>query len=241
MIGRTFFVPLALPLLVTAATLTEVAINRSDGREPITLSEREVYVSPRDDNNSAATVWLTWHGSPEAVWLDRGRLAELGFDTSVDPASADAPNHYRRLLPRQVFVAMELNGPSFERAMAALDRQGQFAPRGDPGQDVRARASRLVVVDADRDAEALAQRYPNARTHLITAATVAVWHSGAPSPPGIGASVSGIAPAQMQVPREWAGTLPFVNGREARTPPPFEIDVRYGTRYEPWVTRTGAR
>jgi hypothetical protein len=239
-VGR-FIVPLALPLLVTASTLVAVTVNRSGGREPITLSEREVYLSPRNDDNTTAAVSLSWHSPPDMVWLDRARLARLGFDTSVDPASPDAREHYTRTLPRQVFVAMELNGPAFEQVMTALDRQRRLAPGGAPDEYARTRMSRLVVVDADRDADVLAQRYPNARTHLITAATIGIWHIGPPSPAGIGTSVSGVTPPRIQVPREWAGALPLTNARETRTPPPFAIDVRYGTRYEPWITRTGAR
>jgi hypothetical protein len=122
-----------------------------------------------------------------------------------------------RTLPRRGYVAMELDGP----ALAALD-----LPPGARDE----RVSRLVVVDADLDAQVLEQRYPDGRRHLITAATL----RPIPGQP-IGRSlVVNVEPQRISVPRPWAQHLA---GRPFR----FSADVAYGARYEPWITRIGVR
>ncbi len=63
MTWRSFAIALLLPIWVTGATLASVSRNRSGGRDPIVLSEREVFVSPRSDDNTTATLWLAWQPS----------------------------------------------------------------------------------------------------------------------------------------------------------------------------------
>ncbi len=193
---RSFIVALLVPVWVTGAMLASVSRNRSGGRDPIVLSEREVYVSPRNDDHTTATVWLTWH---TPVVPDPRRLQQ------------------DRRLPRQAFVALELDGPAF-RAL--------------PIERERERTSRLVVVDIAPDADTLARRYPNARTHLISAGTVRV-PADAAYRDGI---VVSLEPQRIHVPREWAALLPRYDPREGRVTQRFEVEIRYGLNYEPWIT-----
>jgi len=106
-----------------------------------------------------------------------------------------------RELPRRVFVALAI----------------------DPA---RAEGSRLVVVDVDPDAAVLEQRYPDGRTHLITA--------------GLARSsdvVVNLDPVRIHVPRELAAALPYWPA--TRTPDyihaPFTLSLQYGRHWEPWV------
>jgi hypothetical protein len=89
----------------------------------------------------------------------------------------------------------------------------------------RAEGSRLVVVDVDADAAVLERRYPNGRTHLITAGTA--------RPDGI---VVNLDPVRINVPREMAAELPRWRAtRDSRSHPPFTMSLRYGRHWEPWV------
>lgn len=122
-----------------------------------------------------------------------------------------------RALPRRGYVVLELDGP----ALQALDL---------PREADRDRLSRLVVVDADLDPRVLEQRYPDGRTHLITAATL----RPVPGEPIGRSAVVNIQPQRLSVPRQWALHLA---GRPSR----FSADVAYGATYEPWITRIGVR
>jgi hypothetical protein len=175
---RPFVAALLLPLVITAATLALVAWNRSGGRGPIVLSDREVYTTLSNDEDTTATLWLTW--KPEG----RGSAGEVTSKPEL----------------RQGFAALALN---------------ESAPAD--------RSSRLEVVDIDRDAATLERRYPDGRTHIISAATINVPADGAYEK----GWVVSLEPMRLQVPREWAGQL------AARS---FDVELWYGLRYEPWIS-----
>ena len=173
---RPFVLALLLPLLITAATSAFVAWNRSGGRGPIVLTEREVQAPIVNADNTTTTLWLTWRSARRPRTI--GSVTEL----------------------RQGFAALELRDEPFTT-----------------------KASRLVVVDIDRDAATLERRYPDGRTHIITAATIAVPADGSYE----AGSVVSLEPQRIHVPREWAGQL-------ARGG--FDVELWYGVRYEPWIT-----
>jgi hypothetical protein len=193
---RAFVVALLVPLCVTAAAVASVAYNRSGGREPIVLTEREVYVLQGNGDDTTATLFLNWH-----------------------PRRVPEPGRFQRdrSLPRRAFVALELDGPAF-RAL--------------PIERERERTSRLVVVDIDPDADTLARRYPNARTHLISAAVVRV----PPEASYADAVVVSLEPQRLSVPREWAAQLPRYDPTPERVRQSFEVEIRYGRNVEPWIT-----
>lgn len=225
-------IPFALPILFTAITLVLVMVNRSGGRGPTRLSEREAGLSSFNDDNSAANLRLVWHSVPGTAdtWLNREKLRELGFDTSVDPSSPEAPRRYGRALPRDVFVAFEL-----QENPVAIEPAGPA--RGGP-------LSRLAPVDAARDAETLEARYPDPATHLIAQGAVRPTLQGQPSGPYfVTGWIMNVNPSRIHVPPSLAQNLrrnPFGAERDPGTTRPpqdsFTVSVNYGTRWEPWVT-----
>jgi hypothetical protein len=172
---RPFLAALLLPLAITAVTLGSVAWNRSAGRGPIVLTEREVHATTPGDDNTTASLWLEWQ-------------------TPRQPRE----QHAERAL-RQGFVALALQ---------------EVPPRD--------RGSRLVLVDADRDAATLHRRYPDGRIHIIAAATLSVPPDGSYAD----AMVVSLEPQRIHLSAERAGTL-----RGA-----FEVELWYGLRYEPWIS-----
>jgi hypothetical protein len=107
MTWRPFVAALLLPVACTAVTLAGVARNRAGGREAIVLSEREVYASPRTGERSAATLWLSWRPSRSS-----------SFDLRAD-----------RSLPREGFVALELDGPAFRAQTFPRESERDTASR----------------------------------------------------------------------------------------------------------------
>lgn len=224
-----YILPAVLPLLVTGITIAGAAWNRSSGRAPVVLSERELPLRYASDDNSGQSVWIrhqyTWG---EAIsWLNVEKLTSLGFDTSVEPASPDAAAHYGRALRRVAFIALEFNGPAWQAWASEYARNlKQWTPDADVERQL-ANSSRLVPVDVDLDAATLEARYPDARTHLITRGLVRV----AIYTPKDGRSrLSGsieLAPDSLYVPPDIAASL---------RSPSYRLSVRYGRRHEPWIT-----
>ncbi len=234
---RSFVIALFVPLWVTGATLASVSRNRSGGREAIVLSEREVFVSLRSDDNTTASVSLIWHrpSMQRDTWFNAEKLRQLGFDVGPADGAPGAESHYRRQMPRDVFVVLELDGPAWR---AFLDERARdpVPPGTDRAiADELARSGpRLVPVDVDRDAAVLESRYPDARRYLITVGTVRALRVADPNEsPYVVGIVDRLMPQQIHVAREWAAELP---PSDQSAPLRFDAEIRYGLNYEPWVT-----
>jgi hypothetical protein len=210
--ARLVVLAFALPLVVTASTLAQVAWNRTVVRGPIVLTEREIHVSRASDDNSARRGWISWQQRvSERDWIRRDALASLGFDMSVDAASADAARHYGRMLPKQAWVAFELGGRAFDALRA----------------EARERGSRLVPIDVSDDSHALVQQYPDAGRYLITAAIVrASWQDPPDAAPYVTVGIFAVAPKALHIP---LGFAPAVAGER------YRVSVVYGRRFEPWI------
>jgi hypothetical protein len=227
---------LAAPILITVAAVGRAQVNRADGRSPIVLTQREVRLTPRDDDSSAAVLSLAWtEGDQRTTWATRDKLRELGFDVSVHPDDLGAEAHYARQLQRDVFVAFELNGPAWQNVLAARERS-EVAGQPVPADGLRGAGSRLVAVDADRDGAALAARYPNAATHLITRAVMRPSRVKPPSEPAyLYGTIVNILPRSIYVPEPWASQLPRRQFEANQAG--YTVSVRYGRSWEPWVVR----
>jgi len=204
---RPFIVALALPPVFAAVTLASVAANRGETRREVVLTDQDVILDAGSDRNSGARVWLSW-SEPAASWIDCRRLQSIGFSCGVDPASPQADRYYARQLQRNAFVAFALDGTHPSR-------------------------SRLVPVDADRDAGVLRRRYPDA-THVVAPAVLDIARVAGPDGT---ARVTGVVvtidPRGVQVPTTLRANLP--RRRRSTAAPPLRVTIRWGRRWEPWI------
>jgi hypothetical protein len=159
MIRRGHVVAIALVLLCNAVALIEVARDRRDPpRADLWLTERELPVLPPEQESSVLLLELRWNGGREALdaLFDEPRLRALGVDCSVPASSTEAPAHYGRQPARAAWVVLESAGEAWARW-----REG-------PGAAPEAEhASRLFLVDAGPDPDALRRRYPDGGRTLI--------------------------------------------------------------------------
>lgn len=190
---------LALIVVTNAVVLGGAAWNRS-GEPDATLvvTQRELALPPyRLDEDTGLALYLSLGGGPwweerGEEWLDREKLAELGFAVDVDPAGPDAAQYYADALPRQVFVVLEYDGVAWAAWLARQEKElaegeakvvsGKMAR--DHLDDLRkklARArdshSRLFAVDAAHDATVSRRRYPD-RTHYAVVPAIVRLHHG---------------------------------------------------------------
>lgn len=265
-----FWAGAAVVLAVNAAALVGVLVNRSGGKEAVLeLEERELQLLEAEQENSGrALVWILGDGRGNALykeqeWLDSARLAALGFDTTVDPADPAAERHYRSQPARGVFVALELEGVAFERALArrieTLEAElAELREKGGSAQEIETlerlirvapeQASRLFIVDADRDADAIRARHPDRDSVAILRGVVRVRAvASGVEPARLEGRVVEIFPPTLSIPPRW---LPVVRdlaemplaGRGASDgltifdePPRFRVRVAFGRSYEPWI------
>jgi hypothetical protein len=272
----TLIAGVALIALTNAVALGGVAWNRSGEPDSVLkLTEREL-TSPYGsvftrESEGGLLLMLNWrvlsndpqlslyegnYGGPE--WFDEAKVRELGFDVSA-PRAGGRGRAYDRRLPREAFIVLELNGPTYPRS---LDRVRKYAEKeaasmpDKPGHQDRVRSaaeavkreetqnSRLFAVDAGLDAAALRARYPDRARYAIVTGKVMASRTGRHE--RLQGYIGEIHNVRVNVPREIlpspgriARVLPYPVVAPER--PAFEATIAFGKRFEPWLqeARTG--
>jgi hypothetical protein len=253
---HTLLSGLLLILGVNAAVLAGVAYNRSGEPDAVLqLTDREFHRPGSwgfDGENSGLQLPLKWRLLPaemndhdygqggyggQAAWLDRAKLSELGFDMTAALDQPGAEYQYEKQLPREVLLVLEMDGPAHQ---AAIDRARQRASRP---KATRADAdlvkaemeshSRLFVVDAGLDHDALQEKYPEHTRYAIAKGKVAIsfWESRLNR--HVRGYVSELSVSSLNVPL----AMRDVVARDAK----YIVAVPFGRRLEPWIASARAR
>lgn len=271
----------ALIVATNAVVLATVVYNRSGHPEAqLELTERELvpqYGARPSREVSGLDLELQWRvlphdakldywggtrGSP--AWLDRAKLASLGFDVTPSRDTPDGRRHYERLLPREVLVVLELDGPAYrealERAQQRADAEAERLARKPPEaraaslQNAAAEqlkreqvlSSRLFAVDAGLQASALREKYADRSRYAIVRGNVSInlseyRHEAVP----LHGYVSDIGNRQINVPVQFhdaiASAVAEDRSRADRPTPGIEVELAFGKRFEPWIVSAAAR
>ena len=252
----------ALVLACNAIVLAGAGYNR--GGEPeslLRLSQRELeppYNWGFQRENSGLELRLDWRvlprepglGQPyaygrggEPAWLDEAKMRELGFD-AFDAVEVDDRERYGRQLPREVFLVLELDGAAYRESLERVRRWAATElTQGDERQRAarealareESKASRLFVVDAGRDSQALRARHPDRGRYAIVAGKLRSAHFRDRVAAG---HVAGVLVDSIHVPLEWRGA--FEAAQAARpgpgtAEPGYEVALAHGRRLEPWI------
>jgi hypothetical protein len=280
----TLIAGIVLILVTNAIALLGVAYNRSGEPESqLQLTERELPMSYGGEfasDNSGIALTLTWRvysgktsaastpyypyyvasnfGEPD--WLDRSKLTELGFDVSTPLDAANAERYYEKMLPKEVLLVLEFDGPAYQAARARARRHAQsqtelmaanpgkeeFKQRADRAkQDLRGEerlGSRLFVIDAGLDATALRARYPD-RGHyaLVRGQIRPVLGTGAKR--YLTGYVTKLSVDSINVPFAYRDVFePFAKTNrqyQSEVDPRYETTTAFGKRLEPWIVAVG--
>lgn len=227
---RTFVLGAAIILVANVFALFGVQRNRSgEPRQSISLTQRELELSNRREENSGISLRLRFNGQWEP---DDARAGELGFSPNENASIRG------RLSQRPVFVALECNGPRYAEWLEKQERQQPTAIEV-VKQSWRTQFTRLFVADVARSPEPLLQKYANRENYLVVRglATATVSYTDPVTfrrgPRRIEVFVSRIEPGSIHLP------LPL---SQLDTAHPYIVDLSYGPRFEPWATaiRKGA-
>lgn len=279
--GHTFIAGLALILATNAVALVGVAYNRADEPEStLTLTERELHLPYEwgfSQENSGISLMLQWRvlakqddthhamgwrygGFGNAPnWLDKAKLAALGFDVAEPEGSPRARRHYDKLLPREVLLVLELDGPANQAALEDARKHLQKeeallkANAGKKEFEVRVKNaqrelyqeeriySRLFVIDAGLDVASLRAKYSDRKRYAIMRGQIQPHLVEKDRKTRLVGYITGLSVTQINVPAQYRQI--FASMQEgARTneygipATPFEVSVAYGKRLEPWVT-----
>lgn len=274
---RTTALGVSLIAATNAVALIGVAYNRSGEPESVlALSQREVgKVSEWDFSreNSGLELSLRWRmpgsnysgfnygddvGEEEAPpWIDRARLAALGFDLP-DMSDADKRRrHIERQSSRDALVVLELDGPSYLREVERMQRRAKEAQeravavpsdaelkrRAEGTKNQLARMereeTRLYVVDAGPDLAALRTKYPDKTRYAIVHAEIRPMIYERKGKVRLSAYVQ-LANEDIMVPLEYRDAWERGRGAGAK-PLPAEVKVAFGKRLEPWIVAVSSQ
>ncbi len=197
---HTLALGLGLILATNAVALLGVAYNRA-GEQPesqLELSDRELklpYWYGHNDDNSGISLSLQWRFAQQErgngyyrngpAWLDKTKLAELGFDVSRSIETSEDRAHYDRMLGRKVFLVLEFDGPVFRQALQRAQREWRDLTArlaaSPNNEDIKMKVNaaketlvreeykntRLYVIDAGVDATALRTKYSERARYAI--------------------------------------------------------------------------
>ena len=261
---RTLIAGISLILVVNAIALAGVAYNRSGAPDStVQLSERELQAPGRwrSKENSGVALSLRWrvdggtgaqeayYGYGSAAWLDKAKLAALGFDVAQDQNPAGRTFKQQRM--KEVLLVLELDGPAYrqslERARKKADDEEklneanpgnkEFAQRTKAAKERLVREelenTRLFVIDAGLDAQALRAQYPDQAHYLIVRGQIRPQWVSRDKQERLTGSISAISISQINVPVEFQPALmqTEATNKSAR----FKATVAYGKRLEPWI------
>lgn len=244
----------ALTFLLSVGSLLGVAAwNRAESHT-VVVTEREL---PVVITRSSA------RGAPEAValqfrvqqrsapdearlWLPDATLRQLGFSLGVPAGAPEAGQFYLRSLPRQSWVAFEMDGDAFVPIARQLSLGGSAAVRSGASEGLA--PSRLVPVDAGRSRDLLQARWRD-RPVLLLPAVIAMRYEQHPTRgPSVWAQMTGLSQATLQVPQRvrqamaragWLGSLAGVPSEgtadQGMRPPRYDVVLGVGRLGAVWV------
>lgn len=246
---RGLLAGLALIALANAAALAGVAWNRrGEPDATVALTERELKIPlhvVNEEEDTGLDLQLEWNArwtasyrAPEGLPLTT--LRELGF--RLRPGRSEPP--------RAAWVVLEMDGEAWRRWVAEERRRVEekrlAEPESDcpPGADLEqmlVSGSRLMVLDAGRDREALRRRHPDRSRHLVVPGSV----DAREVKPGVFQGVVDLRVDSIHVPLRLRPVLDKLvtaerlrqetSGSAAPGPPRFRAVVAFGRRGEPWL------
>ena len=277
---HTLVAGVALILATNAVALLGVAYNRVEAESTLKLTERELrlpYNWGFEKENSGIALTLQWRvlskedkgrdgwqtsatgfGSVPG-WLDKAKLAALGFDTSQSEDTRQGRMYYDKMRPKEVLLVLELDGPAYRAALARAQRRFQSEkdlPKANPGKNefvVRAKNaaevldleqrvySRLFVVDAGRDVASLRAKYPDRGRYAIVRGQIRPQVDEINRKSELTAYIDGLSISEITVPAAYRRIFePLLNSTRTNqygvAASPFEVTAAFGKRLEPWIT-----
>ena len=211
-------------------------------------------IRTRDAAEGEPRGYLEHYGEP--AWLDKAKLAELGVDVSQSLDTPRGKRHYQKLSAVEVFLVLEHDGESYRAALdaarswAARQKAEAAAKPGDKAAQSRAEsaarqleteervASRLFVIDAGLDPQALRAKYRERARYAVVHGRIEPMVVGQEKSLRLAGRIEGLSNGHVNVPvhlravfEGLSATDPYDTAFKGR----FEAAVAHGQRLEPWL------
>lgn len=206
------------------------------------------------DPDEAPKYLSTRYGSP--IWLDDEKLTELGFDIKEFKSDTDKYRYRTSLLTTEAILVLEYQGENYQKALALVeskaDRLRQSVvdtPDDDELLDelndyeelltqFKVSHTRLYVIDAGLDKQALMQRYAGKNNYLLARGEIGLsWNEDE-----ISGRIRQLYIQQVHVPLPLSERVITLANGEAYSSynnnpilPRYRVRLNIGKRLEPWI------
>lgn len=199
--------------------------------------------------------------SGPAAWLDDAKLSELGFDVEALKRDTERNRHRWRLLSRQAVLVLEYDGEAYRQALSvarqkleqAREKLAKIPGDKELANKVKQREkwlrqrkvsqTRLYVVDAGFDQEALARKYADRNSYLFVRGEIGVRWNGEEF---VG-QIRQVYVQQVHVPLPWSRQITaLTKGKRYAAystepiAPRYRVRLDIGKRLEPWIVSVAA-
>ena len=214
---------------------------------------------PSEQGDGSYGMGMSYAGTGgEPGWLNMPKLAALGFDVSKPLDTPDGRMHYEKLLSKEVLLVLELDAAAYR---AALERAQQYLQKeeallkdnaGKKEFEERVKSarrqlyqeerisSRLFVIDAGLDVEALRAKFPERTRYAIVRGQVRPHLVQKDMKYRLAGYVSDLSVRQINVPLTYRPVFePILQNPNRNQPEPalrYTVSVAFGQRLEPWIT-----
>lgn len=252
---HTLIAGLGLIIATNAVALLGVAWNRAgEPDSSLLLSQRELRIPngwSHDNENSGLSLVLNWRVLPSEggtdtwlegtydppEWLDADKLGTLGFPPAPERSTNRETTQSDHELLREVLLVLELNGPTYQRALARITRQAERHHDDEEARNAlrweQSKKSRLFVVDAGLDHKALRNKYADRSRYAIVHGKILRWRGGTTSNARV------LITLDINVPLQWRtvfGGVEMETIHREHAPSAYVVRVDFGKRLEPWIT-----
>lgn len=263
--SHTLIAGSAIILLTNAVALGGAGYNRSgDPESQLQLTQRELQHSTRRSgkDNSGITLTLNWRFEQQAelnefnfgmyssrwgnpVWLDKTKMAELGFDVEKLAGTAEYRRRYRESQPKEVMLVLELNDRAYQhhlqrtreyveesrKLLAASPANAEMQRKAKNAEDnykhELEKGSRLFAIDAGLDLQTLRAAYSDRGRYAIVHGLIRPTTTQVKNETRIGGNITELHAGLINVPLGYRQV--FSN------PASYEVTVAFGKRLEPWI------
>ncbi len=260
---RLFILSFAIIILTNIVVLSFVLSNRyGEPDAHITLTERELSLRHKTyKENSGLSLSINWRSLPKEKsdddyyydrwrtpsWLNQKKLRELGFNIDYYLNLAKSDYHYKRVLPKEIYIVLEYNGvlykESFRRTkIISRKREDLSKYEADEILNRVVNRSRLFTIDAGLDHHKLRKKYQDRSRFIISKGLVRMnyWRDNSKGEK-IHGNIAGLSIDSIHVPFKYRKEFDEIikrdknSKREVNPPPRYEIELAFGNRLEPWI------
>ncbi|SFI24185.1 protein of unknown function [Collimonas sp. OK307] len=265
----------ALILLANLIALLGVMFNRSGlADSTLQLSQRELQIPYRrtqNNDNNGISLGLQWrllgsvnqyqqYRGNDPGWLDKAKLASLGFNVSMPIDTERGRTAYQKQLSKPVFLVMEFDGPAYQQSIELAKQEDADDSKKKAEDDKKKNQptalsqelnlnSRLFIVDASSDREMLRAKYPDTHHYSIVRGQIQpkVNYNKEKQPLMTG-YIKDVSAQSINVPFEFRDVFEPTLRKSQKYGyagndklPSIEATVAFGRRLEPWIVAASTK